>query len=99
MDDMDAESEEFGGKRSFFAGDFARYGWAKLMHAGLGDMKTLNLYAEGITKMPEPGNSAGSSGISLRMPIYHTAIRRLCGLFSRLLTNLTTTIQNAWVTP
>ncbi len=30
MDDMDAESEEFGGKRSFFAGEFARYGWTQL---------------------------------------------------------------------
>ena len=56
MDDMDAESEEFGGKRKFFAKEFARYGWAKLMHAGLGGHETLNLYAEAITKMPEnPG--------------------------------------------
>jgi type I restriction enzyme M protein len=56
MDDMDAESEEFGGQRKFFTGDFARYGWAKLMHSGLGGHETLNLYAEGITKMPEnPG--------------------------------------------
>ncbi|MGH2397485.1 MAG: N-6 DNA methylase, partial [bacterium] len=56
MDDMDAESEELGGKRKFFTGDFARYGWAKLMHSGLGGHETLNLYAEGITKMPEnPG--------------------------------------------
>jgi len=56
MDDMDAESEEFGGKRKFFAGDFARYGWAKLMHSGLGGHEILNLYAESITKMPEnPG--------------------------------------------
>ena len=56
MDDIDAESEEFGGKRSFFAGEFARYGWAKLMHAGLGGHETLNLYAEAIAKMPEnPG--------------------------------------------
>ena len=56
MDDMDAESEEFGGKRKFFAGEFARYGWAKLMHSGLGGHETLNLYAEAITKMPEnPG--------------------------------------------
>jgi type I restriction enzyme M protein len=31
MDDMDAESEELGGKRKFFTGDYARYGWAKLM--------------------------------------------------------------------
>lgn len=56
MDDMDAESEELGGKRKFFAGDFGRYGWAKLMRSGLGGHETLNLYAEAIAKMPEnPG--------------------------------------------
>ena len=56
MDDMDAESEELGGKRKFFTGDFARYGWARLMRSGLGGHETLNLYAEGITRMPEnPG--------------------------------------------
>lgn len=56
MDDMDAESEEFGGKRKFFAKEFARYGWAKLMRSGLGGHETLNLYAEAIAKMPQnPG--------------------------------------------
>ena len=56
MDDMDAESEEFGGKRKFFANGFARYGWAKLMRSGLGGHETLNLYAEAIARMPEnPG--------------------------------------------
>jgi type I restriction enzyme M protein len=56
MDDMDAEAEELGGKRKFFARDFARYGWAKLMRSGLGGHETLNLYAEAIAKMPEnPG--------------------------------------------
>lgn len=56
MDDMDAEAEEMGGNRKFFAGDFARYGWAKLMRSGLGGHETLNLYAEAIAKMPEnPG--------------------------------------------
>jgi type I restriction enzyme M protein len=56
MDDMDAESEEFGGERKFFAGDFARYGWARLMRSGLGGFETLNLYAEAIARMPEnPG--------------------------------------------
>ena len=53
MDDMDAESEEMGGKRKFFEGDFARYGWAKLMRSGLGGHEALSLYAEGITRMPE----------------------------------------------
>ena len=56
MDDIDAESEEFGGTRTFFAADFARFGWAKLMHSGLGGHEVLNLYAEAITRMPEnPG--------------------------------------------
>jgi type I restriction enzyme M protein len=56
MDDMDAESEELGGSRNFFAGEFARYGWAKLMRSGLGGHETLNLYAEAIARMPEnPG--------------------------------------------
>jgi len=56
MDDMDAESEELGGKRKFFTGDFARYGWAKLMSPALGGHEMLGLYGEGISKMPEnPG--------------------------------------------
>jgi type I restriction enzyme M protein len=56
MDDMDAEAEELGGKRTFFAKDYARYGWAKLMRSGLGGHETLALYAEAITRMPEnPG--------------------------------------------
>jgi type I restriction enzyme M protein len=56
MDDMDAEAEELGGKRKFFADGFARYGWAKLMRSGLGGHEILNLYAEAIAKMPEnPG--------------------------------------------
>ena len=56
MDDMDAESEEFGGARNFFAREFSRYGWARLMRSGLGGYEMLNLYAEAITKMPEnPG--------------------------------------------
>ena len=56
MDDIDAESEELGGQRQFFAGDFARYGWPQLVRAGLGGHQVLNLYAEAITRMPEnPG--------------------------------------------
>ncbi len=56
MDDIDAESEELGGQRTFFAGDFARYGWPQLVRTGLGGHETLNLYAEAITRMPEnPG--------------------------------------------
>ena len=56
MDDLDAESEELGGERKFFAGEFERYGWAKLTGPGVGGYDALNLYAEAITRMPEnPG--------------------------------------------
>ena len=56
MDDMDAESEELGGKRKFFTGDFARYGWAKLMSVGIGGHELIGLYGEGISTMPQnPG--------------------------------------------
>ncbi|NLV45029.1 MAG: N-6 DNA methylase [Candidatus Hydrogenedentes bacterium] len=56
MDDMDAESEELGGKRKFFAGPFKKYGWAQLMRSGLGGHEALERYSEAITRMPEnPG--------------------------------------------
>lgn len=56
MDDMDAEAEELGGKRSFFAGNYARYGWAKLMAPSLGGFEVLALYSEAIATMREnPG--------------------------------------------
>lgn len=56
MDDMDAEAEELGGKRKFFTGDFARYGWAKLMSAEIGGHELIGLYGEGISTMPQnPG--------------------------------------------
>ena len=56
MDDMDAEAEELGGKRKFFTGDYARYGWAKLMSPGIGGHELIGLYGEGIATMPQnPG--------------------------------------------
>src|SRR3954470_2106703 len=45
MDDMDADAEELGGARTFFANGYSRYGWAKLMRSGLGGHEVLNLYA------------------------------------------------------
>ena len=56
MDDIDAQSQEWGGGRSFFAGDFARYGWTKLLRGGLGGRQMLDLYTESLAKMLEnPG--------------------------------------------
>ena len=56
MDDMDAEAEELGGARTFFAGSFARFGWAQLMAPSLGGFEVLALYSEAIQSMREnPG--------------------------------------------
>lgn len=56
MDDMDAEAEEFGGARKFFAGEFAKYSWPKLMAPDMGGFDVLALYSEAIQKMNEnPG--------------------------------------------
>lgn len=56
MDDMDAEAEELGGQRTFFAGEFAKYGWAQLMGPKVGGFELIGLYSEAIAKMPEnPG--------------------------------------------
>ncbi|HGM7112600.1 TPA: N-6 DNA methylase [Serratia marcescens] len=53
MDDMDAQSEEFGGKRSFFVNGFEKYSWSKLLAPSMGGQDTLNLYSESIGKMTE----------------------------------------------
>lgn len=53
MDDMDAQSEEFGGKRSFFVNGFEKYSWSKLLAPSMGGQDTLNLYSEAIGKMTE----------------------------------------------
>ncbi len=51
MNDMDAEAEELGGKRSFFAKAYAKYGWTKLMSPKLGGFEVLTLYSEAIATM------------------------------------------------
>ncbi len=53
MDDMDGLSEELGGDRSFFAGEFGQYSWARLMRPGLGGHETRTLYAEAIERMDQ----------------------------------------------
>ena len=51
MDDMDRQSEEVGGKPSFFKGEFKKYRWADLLDKRLGGHERLLLYAEGIERM------------------------------------------------
>lgn len=51
MDDMDAESEEIGGKRTFFTAKFSKYGWRKIFDPKLSGFDMLNLYSEAIQQM------------------------------------------------
>lgn len=53
MDDMDLESEELGGERRFFTGEYERYRWAKLVAPGVSGQEMLNTYSEALTKMVE----------------------------------------------
>lgn len=51
MDDMDAEAEEMGGKRSFFVGEYKKFSWAKLLSPTLSGYEMLSLYTEAVEKM------------------------------------------------
>ncbi len=51
MDDMDMESEELGGERSFFKGEFEKYAWHRIFDPRMGGFEILNLYSEAILKM------------------------------------------------
>lgn len=51
MDDMDLAAAEFGGKRTFFAGDYEKYAFTQIMLPEHSAQERLNLYAEGIDKM------------------------------------------------
>ena len=46
MDDMDQESIEMGGERSFFIGDFEKFAWTNLLHPKLSGVERVNLYSE-----------------------------------------------------
>jgi type I restriction enzyme M protein len=51
MDDMDNQTEELGGKATFFAGKFKQYAWSRLLDRKFSGHERLIFYAEGIEKM------------------------------------------------
>lgn len=51
MDDMDRQAEVYGGKASFFAGEYAKYSWRNLMDPKKGGQERMNLYVEALEKM------------------------------------------------
>lgn len=51
MDDMDLDSEELGGERKFFTGEYEHYSWSRLVAPGVGGQEMLNIYSEALEKM------------------------------------------------
>jgi type I restriction enzyme M protein len=52
MDDMDKEAvEKFKGKAKFFSGEYAKYGWRKLLDPSLSGQDMLALYSEALEKL------------------------------------------------
>ena len=51
MDDMDNQTEELGGKATFFTGKFKQYAWSRLLDHKFSGHERLLLYAEGLEKM------------------------------------------------
>jgi len=56
MDDMDKESEEWGGKATFFAGEYKKYSWSKIFDPRLGGFDLIALYGDAIVKMNQNPN-------------------------------------------
>lgn len=51
MDDMDKQSEEWGGKVAFFTGEFEKYSWSKIFDPKIGGHELVVLYGEALEKM------------------------------------------------
>jgi len=56
MDDMDKQSEHWGGKPSFFIGEHERYAWSKIFDPRLGGFDLIALYGDAIVKMNQNPN-------------------------------------------
>jgi type I restriction enzyme M protein len=56
MDDMDKESEEWGGKATFFTDGFEKYAWSKIFDPRLGGYEIIELYGDAIVKMNQNPN-------------------------------------------
>ena len=67
MDDMDAESEELGGKAKFFSGEYQKYSWRRVFNKTRGGQEILLDYREALQKLSE----------SPTLPqIFHTIFRQ-----------------------
>ncbi|MDD4729728.1 MAG: N-6 DNA methylase, partial [Dysgonamonadaceae bacterium] len=53
MDDMDVESEEFGGEAKFFVGEYKKYSWRRVFNKTRGGQEILLDYREALQRLSE----------------------------------------------
>ena len=53
MDDIDRETEDMGGEKMYFSGDYEKYGWREIMKNSVSAQDRMNLYIEGLEKFFE----------------------------------------------
>ena len=63
MDDLDQESVDLGGKRSFFKGDLARYRWRNLLPQSVSAEERVTLFSGGIEALGDPKRAAHLPGL------------------------------------
>lgn len=51
MDDMDERAASVGGKRSYFAGEYEKYSWRKIMAPSIGSQERISLYVEALSRL------------------------------------------------
>ena len=56
MDDMDRQSEEWGGKASFFTGEYEKYTWTKIFDPKIGGFDLIALYGDALVRMNQNPN-------------------------------------------
>jgi len=56
MDDMDRQSEEWGGKPTFFTDKYEKYSWSKIFDPKLGGFDRIALYTDAIVQMNQNPN-------------------------------------------
>ncbi len=89
MDDMDAETEELGGKRKFFTEEFARYGWAKLMAPGWAATRCSASTPKASPRCRRTPASRCCSATSSRTPICPIVTRKRCKAFLKIIDEFT----------
>jgi len=56
MDDMDKQSEEWGGEATFFSGKYKKYSWSRIFDPKLGGFELINIYGEALIQMNQNPN-------------------------------------------